>query len=101
MGHGISKSVIHSDDHDNLNCLISGKKRFIIFKNDRKFLKHLPKYPERNEFGFVDEDHPNVKSYGVCAANIDVDRVDLLKYPRWAEVEYWTADLGPGDCLFL
>jgi len=101
MGHGSAKSVIHNDDVDNLNCMLSGKKRFIIFEDDEKFTAYLPDHPDKNEFGFVSEDTPGVKSYGEYAAKIDVDAVDLITYPRWSEVDYWVADLEAGDCLFI
>ena len=31
MGRGGSKSVIHYDDQDNVNCMLAGHKRFIFF----------------------------------------------------------------------
>ncbi|CAK9065196.1 unnamed protein product [Durusdinium trenchii] len=32
---------------------------------------------------------------------IDVDRMDLIKYPGWRDVQWSYADLKPGDCLYI
>ncbi|CAE7941804.1 unnamed protein product [Symbiodinium necroappetens] len=32
---------------------------------------------------------------------IDVDKMDLVKYPGWVDVQWSYADLHPGDCLYI
>merc|ERR1712196_417982 len=43
----------------------------------------------------------SVQGYGGFFGRIDVDAVDLIKYPKWANVEWWYADLEAGDCLYI
>merc|ERR1711924_183248 len=55
-------------------------------------------------FGWVDTELPNGKGiggYGAFFGKIDVDAVDLIKWPGWIDVKWWYADLEPGDCLYL
>ena len=40
------------------------------------------------------------KGYGGFAV-LDVDKVNLIKYPEVKEVHWQYANLTPGDCLFL
>ena len=32
---------------------------------------------------------------------LDVDKVNLLKYPKFKEVKWEYANMTPGDCLYL
>mmetsp|Transcript_81133 Transcript_81133/g.196719 ORF Transcript_81133/g.196719 Transcript_81133/m.196719 type:complete len:119 (+) Transcript_81133:1-357(+) len=32
---------------------------------------------------------------------VDVDRMDLVKYPGWRDVEWSYVDLEPGDCVYI
>ena len=32
---------------------------------------------------------------------IDVDKVDLVKFPKWKDVEWWYVDLDAGDCVYI
>jgi len=101
VGRGSSKSVVHYDDQDNLNCMVAGRKRFMIYhpKWKKQFEAH-PNSP-KNGFGWVDTDlDKKVKGYGAFM-KLDVDSIDLTKTPRWSEVDWWYADLEPGDCLYL
>lgn len=99
MGRGGSKSVVHYDDQDNLNCMFDGHKRFIFMhpKYRKKFEK-----TKNNEFGWVDTDaNRSIPGYGSFMGLIDVDQVDLIKYPGWKTVEWSYADLAPGDCIYI
>ena len=49
----------------------------------------------------LSEDDPLANTYGAFAGRIDVDRVDLNKYPGWSQVDYYHAEMEAGDCLFL
>lgn len=81
---GGTKSVIHNDDVDNINCLYRGTKQ-LTFVDYNKYKK------------FVRIDHPE-GGY----SSIDVDRVDYVKFPELRNVEeYIEAIMEEGDCLFI
>ncbi|CAE8628905.1 unnamed protein product [Polarella glacialis] len=102
IGRGGSKSVVHYDDQDNINCMLDGEKRFIFmhpsYKN--RFEAH-PNSP-RNQFGWVDTAlDRSIPGYGAFMGDIDVDRMDLIKYPGWRDVKWSYVDLKPGDCVYI
>eukprot|EP00435_Cladocopium_sp_Y103_P018915 s1117_g4.t1 len=43
----------------------------------------------------------SLPGYGAFMGRIDVDRMDLIKYPGWKDVKWSHADLKPGDCLYI
>merc|ERR1712129_633331 len=43
----------------------------------------------------------SMPGYGSFFGLIDVERMDLIKYPGWMEVEWSYVDLMPGDCLYI
>lgn len=119
MGPGGTESVIHTDSHDNLNCVFAGSKRFYIADSayygivtDKRCgwveveeeVKEAAKNGElpMDEAGNVDEEEVRKKfGYGAFSKRINVSAVDLLKYPCWANIPYQEATLYPGDCLFI
>eukprot|EP00057_Strongylocentrotus_purpuratus_P003898 XP_003727613.1 PREDICTED: putative lysine-specific demethylase JMJD5 isoform X1 [Strongylocentrotus purpuratus] len=80
---GGTKSLLHNDDTDNINCLFSGQKE-ILFLNYTQY---------RHQFHL---DHPE-GSY----SSVDVDKVDMIKYPGLRNVEFYKAKLFPGDCIYI
>ncbi|CAJ1438617.1 unnamed protein product [Effrenium voratum] len=42
----------------------------------------------------------SIPGYGAFM-RIDVDKVDLIKYPGWRDVKWSYADLRPGDCIYI
>merc|ERR1712216_218863 len=102
MGRGGSKSVIHYDDQDNINCLFAGHKRFLFMSP--KYKKQFEAHPnsKKNKFGWVDTDlDQRVKGYGAFMGKVDVDKMDLIKYPGWSDIDWTYADMYPGDCLYI
>ncbi|XP_065174434.1 uncharacterized protein LOC135804481 [Sycon ciliatum] len=77
---GGTKSVLHNDDADNINCVLSGNKEF--FMAHKKYETVVP----FTKGGHVD---------------IDVDAVDLIKTPEIRKVKWWLAEIEAGDCLFI
>ncbi|XP_062575228.1 tRNA wybutosine-synthesizing protein 5-like [Saccostrea cucullata] len=69
---GGTKSVVHTDSVENINCLYRGDKQFVMVDPD--------KYGDKV-----------VKCYSV----------DYTKYPGLADVEFYTINLTAGDCLFI
>ncbi|KAL4238990.1 hypothetical protein ACF0H5_003694 [Mactra antiquata] len=80
---GGTKSVVHVDNVDNINCLYRGDKSF-VFVDPSKY---------RNK---VDLDRLD-GSY----SSMDVDSVDYVKFPGMAEVEYYHVHITAGDCLYI
>ncbi|XP_071503904.1 bifunctional peptidase and arginyl-hydroxylase JMJD5-like [Diadema antillarum] len=80
---GGTKSVLHNDDTDNINCLFSGQKE-ILFINYTQY-RHK-----------VNLDHPE-GSY----SSINVEEVDMEKYPGMRDVEFYYAKMFPGDCVYI
>lgn len=81
---GGTKSVLHNDDVDNINCLYRGKKEllFIEYNRNKKF---------------VPIDHPE-GGY----SSVDVDSVDYTKFPMLRHVDqYHHITMEEGDCLFI
>lgn len=102
MGRGGSKSVIHYDDQDNINCMLAGKKRFVFMHPSYKEVFEAHPNSKKNRFGWVDTAlDENAKGYGAFFGKIDVDRVDLIKYPGWKDVQWSYVDLEPGDCVYI
>ena len=80
---GGTKSVLHYDSAENINCLFAGtKKLYLIDPN---------KYSDQVTI-------ENVKS---AYSDVDVERVDFVKYPGLAKVEYHYVEMQPGDCLYI
>ncbi|XP_078604682.1 bifunctional peptidase and (3S)-lysyl hydroxylase Jmjd7-like [Branchiostoma floridae x Branchiostoma japonicum] len=80
---GGTKSVLHNDDVDNINCLYDGKKELVFISYQR--YRHK-----------VTLDHPE-GSY----SSMDVDAVDFTKFPGMREVEYHRVNMSAGDCLYI
>lgn len=102
LSSGGTKSVVHKDGTDNMNCLFTGRKRLILWH---------PKYErliESREFGWIDHQHePDSERYGMYAGafeeegSINVEQMDLVQFPGWSLLDWWEAELEAGDCLFL
>lgn len=102
MGRGGSASVVHYDDQDNINCMFSGRKRFVFMhpKWKKKFEAHPNS--KKSKFGWVDADlDRSAKGYGGFMGGVNASAMDLVKYPGWTDVDWSYTDLGPGDCLYI
>ncbi|XP_052808488.1 tRNA wybutosine-synthesizing protein 5-like [Mya arenaria] len=80
---GGTKSVVHTDSVDNINCLYRGEKSLVFVD---------PALHGKN----VDLDRPE----GAYSA-MDVDAVDYTKYPGMAQVEFYHVNVSAGDCLYI
>lgn len=104
VARGGSRSVVHRDDAENINCLFAGKKQFALVHPSLRALaeKHpnSPSPPDR--FGFLDTRlDPDVPGYGAFFGRLDVDAMDLIKFPGWKDVDWHRADLIAGDCIYI
>lgn len=66
---------------DNINCLLSGTKRLLFFEAAYQELMESPLNGWRDDGGFSD---------------VDVDAVNLTKYPALAQIPFYSADMEPG-----
>ncbi|KAL8599253.1 hypothetical protein ACOMHN_007968 [Nucella lapillus] len=79
---GGTKSVIHTDAYDNINCLIRGHKTFVLV-DPQKYRDKIFLRPD----GFY--------------SDIDVDSVDLTQSPSLKDMEFHHVTLVAGDCLYI
>ncbi|EDV25231.1 uncharacterized protein TRIADDRAFT_56964 [Trichoplax adhaerens] len=81
LSNGGTKSILHADQNHNINCLIRGTKDFILINKDT---------PDQT---FIDA--PGTYSY------VDVDRVDMDKYPVFSSIDFYDTHIEAGDCIFV
>ncbi|XP_070543367.1 bifunctional peptidase and (3S)-lysyl hydroxylase Jmjd7-like [Ptychodera flava] len=79
---GGTKSVLHYDALDNINCIMDGEKELIMI--DRK-----------------EEDHIDIDNPVGSFCGVDVDKVDMVKYPGLQDVPWYSVKMLPSDCLFI
>lgn len=83
MSAGGTKSVLHLDNTDNINCLFRGTKEVLLIDP----LKYKSLVPiDKRKGGY---------------SSLDVEAVDFTKYPRLIDVEYVKASMEEGDCLYI
>lgn len=77
---GGTKSVLHFDSYENINCLFDGSKEFIL---GNKMHHDMFDY--------------NTKGF----SKVDVDRVDLIKFPSLGRIPWYSAKMETGDCFYI
>lgn len=79
----------HYDGSDNLACVVAGRRRFILFPPAQT--GHL--YPGPLNF----------TPAGAPTSLVDVHNPDFERYPlfKQAQAEAFSAELGPGDAIFI
>jgi len=81
---GGTSSVLHKDGFENMNCVMDGNKDMVFI---------APSYtPTDLHWDFSDNHHHS---------HIDCEAVDLLRYPNFKRIKWWSAHLNKGDCLFI
>lgn len=86
MSSGDSESILHKDAFNQMNCLFNGTKRWKLVHNKYEKFIHKTWEPSREIGGHSD---------------IDVNEVDLLKYPNITKIRWSDYTLKAGDCIFL
>ncbi|GFS18066.1 lysine-specific demethylase 8-like [Elysia marginata] len=84
LGSGKTQSVLHFDTLDNLLCLFDGRKDLVLIDSDYKDAVEAA--------GFVQEG-----SYSL----VDVDRIDMVKFPRFSEIKWKSVKMKAGDCVYI
>ena len=84
-----SRVAPHYDESDNIACVVSGRRRFILFPPDQ--LPNLYVGPIDNTVA------------GQPTSMVDLDCVDFDRFPRFAEAvkHARVADLEPGDAIYI
>jgi hypothetical protein len=84
-----SKTQIHFDLYDNLACMVTGRKRFVLFPPDQVGNLYMGPF--------------ETTVSGVPTAMADLENPDFDKHPRFAEAlkHAMVADLEPGDVLYI
>lgn len=99
MSSGGTKSVIHQDPQENLHCIFAGEKRWIFWNKSNKI--------DRKNMGWVNAEEEAERNeefkeaYGSYVGKIDVDDVDLEKYPGWGKLDWLNLTLRAGDCVYV
>ncbi|XP_002127027.2 uncharacterized protein LOC494374 [Ciona intestinalis] len=83
---GGGKSIIHKDAYNQINCLYRGTKQWKLFEYE--YEKWIYKHVEREDAvgGFSD---------------VNVDKVDLIKFKDFAKIPWSNITINAGDCLYL
>ncbi|KAK3096984.1 hypothetical protein FSP39_005376 [Pinctada imbricata] len=81
---GGTKSVLHNDGLDNINCLLDGEKYLVMI--DKKHSK------------LIETEH--WKTNGAYH-RVDVEKVDMIKYPQFQDIAWYEVKMKKGDCLFI
>jgi lysine-specific demethylase 8 len=80
---GNTKSSFHFDTVENLNCQISGVKRWFFIDKEEGGLHEAIDHMESDFSG------------------VNVDAVDLYHYPKFQNVSWWSAESHVGDCVYV
>ena len=86
MNGGNASSILHKDAYHQMNCLLNGTKewKLIEYKNEKLIYKAWEPLP----------------AYGGYS-QININAVDMTKYPKVAETPWMFTTLQGGDCLYL
>ncbi|XP_002734322.1 tRNA wybutosine-synthesizing protein 5-like [Saccoglossus kowalevskii] len=85
MSSGGTASIIHFDADHNIHCLLAGRKDFIMI--DPVYNEYLNLYKPEEA--------------GSAYTSINVDAVDMVKFPEIRKVQWTWTTLLPGDCIFI
>jgi len=84
-----SRVAPHYDESDNIACVVSGSRRFILFPPDQVANLYV---------GPIDR-----TVAGQPTSMVDLDRVDFERFPKFREAlrHALVADLEPGDAIYI
>lgn len=81
---GGTKSVLHNDGLDNFNCLLDGRKDLVMFHKKYKKEIEADHFIKRGAYSMV-----------------DVEAVDMEKFPKLADLPWYMVNMTKGDCLYI
>ncbi|XP_078697158.1 uncharacterized protein LOC144925121 [Branchiostoma floridae x Branchiostoma belcheri] len=86
LSSGGTKSLLHKDADNAFNCLLNGTKDWILIDPEHEVNVPIAEEASGEYGGF---------------SLINVDHVNLQRYPDFAKVPWWYANITAGDCLWL
>jgi len=95
MSSGGTRSVVHTDAQDNMNCVFAGTKRVILWNASDAAAMRTP------AMGWADAHEDDKGGYGQFFRDIDIRKMDVAAMPQWADFPHWEAKMEAGDCLFI
>jgi len=102
LSSGGTSSVVHTDGpKHNLNCLIAGQKKFLLWHPNQIRTIVDPEKSGWVNVNSLPESDPLADAYGAFSGRINQEKVDLDKFPGWAEAEHYHAEVQAGDCLLI
>ncbi|GAB1603696.1 lysine-specific demethylase JMJ30-like [Argonauta hians] len=84
LSSGNTRSVLHFDDMDNINCVLDGQKVVLLFNKAQKELIEADGFNKEGSY-----------------SKVDVDAVNLDEFPKLRLANWSTAVLDRGDCLYI
>lgn len=81
LSSGGTKSVLHTDSLENINCLIDGNKEFVMVHRNQRSMIPMNRQGSHSP--------------------VDVEKVDLYKYPAFTRMSWYKANVKAGDCLYI
>jgi len=95
IAHGRTRSQLHYDKENNMNCLYVGEKQWILMDTRAYFKKLLwargGKYSSKSD----------LLNAGTDWVPIEVDGVDMRVHRKMADVPFYQFTQRAGDCVFL
>ena len=95
IAHGRTRSQLHYDKENNMNCLYVGEKQWILMDTRAYFKKLLwargGKYSSKSD----------LLNAGTDWVPIEVDGVDMRVHRKMADVPFYQFTQKAGDCVFL
>lgn len=98
---GTTQSQMHHDYHDNLYCVVSGAKRFVVFPPSDAPNLYTRARPVRIDPNGVIHYAPQDRDRDPHFSMIRTDRVDHRRFPNYAHTHPREARIEAGDLLFL
>lgn len=97
---GRTRSVIHNDANHNVHCVLAGTKHWILWRPDSRIDSPAMGWIQGESAAQQDPEHFK-DAYGTYAGRINIDDVDLKKYPGWDRLTWWNMTMQAGDCAFI
>jgi hypothetical protein len=106
---GGTRSSLHYDPYDNLHCMVSGSKTFVLFPPRHISRTHVSDSAYFNDINQNQNDgkeqeggNNNYEFYTNREVSlVDVDAVDLDQFPGFVNASFSVVNIHKGDCLFL
>lgn len=84
MSSGGIQTVLHKDVFDSFYCLLDGTKDFYLV--------------DSSQSGLVEKRHWNKAG---AYSEVDVEQVDMFRFPEFQSLPWWKSSLKPGDCIYV